>query len=304
MLLKLFFDQKKVNEFREQLQEHYSVSLNGQCTKLIGLGAVLSLGFVIIGLFYGIGAEIALGLFLLLLFLPLVFFVLYYSYLIEKRKKTIEEQTPMVLLQASVFPKGTTLREIIGYLSKKENGELGKEFQKTREEIEKGASVEKAMEKLKKRNPSPIIERLSELLLIAYQSGAPLGESFRELAEELLETKAILSEKKAALSIEKTTLLMGSLLIVPFILGVLTGLVQGFEFGEIGVAGFSSTEQRTELLNTAPIAINLYIIEYAFIASIFLGWLDGKPKKALLYALLIVPCSIAVFFFSQGLSLI
>jgi len=304
MLSGILFDESKTRDFRLQLKEHFSVSLHRLCSKALGIGAVLSLAALAAGFFLGLGLEAIVLAFAAALFAPLTLSLLYYSYLLERRKRALESEAPMVLLQASVFPRGTPVSSIVSYLARKENGLLGREFLKAKREIARGSSMEKALKGLGKRNKSAVIARLAEMLLIAYESGAWLGESFRELAEELLEMKAMLAEKKAALAIERITLLAGSALIVPFILGVLVGMVFEFDFGEIEIAGFSSQGQREELLAAAPIANNLYIIEYALIASVFLGWLDGRQKKAFVYALALVPASSLVFAFSQGLSVV
>lgn len=300
----IFFAEEKIQQFEDQLSENFSLSLGGLYSKALLAGAILSLAFLCFALFFELQLEAIIVFFALFLFVPLVFSMLYYSYLIERRKKSLEQEAPMLLLQASVFPRGTPVSSIIAYLSRKENGLLGREFLKSKKEIEKGASVETALRKLKHRNNSPIIERLVDMLLIAYGSGECLGESFRELAEELLEMQSILAEKKASLAIEKATLLIGSAFVVPFILGILTGLVFEFDFEGIELAGFSSSEQRTELLSIAFIANQFYIIEYALIASVFLGWLEGRPRKAFVYALALLPLSTLVFVLSQGLSVI
>ncbi|MCX6802304.1 MAG: hypothetical protein NT067_04295, partial [Candidatus Diapherotrites archaeon] len=80
--------------------------------------------------------------------------------------------------------------------------------------------------------------------------------------------------------------------------------VSEFDFEGIEIAGFSSGAQRAELLAVAATANNLYIIEYALIASVFLAWIEGMPKKALVYALVLVPLSTAVFLFSRGFSVL
>jgi len=302
-LLKLFWPGEKIDSFKKQLREKFSVELEKLSFKTIVLGAVIALSSAVIGVLNGTDIEIVLLSFVALLFLPLVLSLLYYSYLLEKRKKKLEKQAPMLLLQASVFPRGTPVSKIISYFARKENGLLGEEFAKAKREINRGASIQEAMQKFREKNKGTVTERLADILVIAYESGECLSDAFRELAEELLDMQAIQSEKKAVLEIERATLLLGAAFIVPFILGILTGLVFDFEFGGIEIAGFASSEQRAELLATAPTAVLLYIIEYALIASLFLGWMDGAPRKAFVYALALLPVSVTVFFLAQGFGL-
>jgi len=303
-LLELFFPGERVSEFSRGVREQFGFELGKVLLVSVAVGLVLAVVFFFFGAVTGVESNFV-GLYsLLIAFAPLVLVLLFFSYSAEHRLKKLESEAPGLLLQASIFPKGTPVSKIISFLGKKEHGLLGKEFARVEIEIGRGKSVQEALQKMKKRNRSPVVMRLVELVLIAYNSGAYLGDSFRELAEEMLEMNSMIAEKKAAMAIERFTLIAGSAVIVPFILGVLTGLVFGLDFGGIEIAGFSSTEQRAELLEIAPIANQLYIIEYALIASVFLGWLEGKPKKSFVYAIVIVPCSLAIFFFSQSLSVL
>ncbi len=301
-LIGLFAGEERAAYFAFELEQNFSVSLESVQLKAIITGAILSLGVVVTGFILGSGSETIALLFFGSLIAPLLLVLFYYSYLLERRQKEKEKEASGLLLQASVFPRGTPVSQIIEFLGRKKNSFLGAEFAQAWSEIKSGAPVEKALGKIKERNRSRVIARMTDMLAIAYESGAFLGNSFRELAEELLEMQSMLAEKKAALAIERVTLIAGSALIVPFILGVLTGLVFGFDFSGIEIAGFSSTAQRQELLNTAPTANQLYIIEYAVIASVFLAWLDGNPRKAFVYAIVLIPVSTAVFVLSQGIS--
>jgi len=303
-LLKLFWPKEKIDGFKRQLREKFSVKLEELSLKTIVLGAILSVSIAAIEVFNGANIELVLLSFVAMLFLPLILSLLYYSYLLERRKKKLEKQAPMLLLQASVFPRGTPVSKIISYFARKENGLLGEEFAKAKREISRGASIQEAMHKFRKRNTGIVMERLADILIIAYESGECLSDAFRELAEELLDMQSIQAEKRAVLEIERATLLLGAMFIVPFILGILTGLVFDFEFEGIEIAGFSSSEQRAELLAIAPTAVLLYIIEYALIASLFLGWLDGAPRKSFVYALALLPVSVTVFFLVQGFGLV
>ncbi len=302
-LLKLFWPEEKIDGFKKQLKEKFNVELGKLSLRTIVIGAILSVSIAAIEVLNGTGIELVLLSFAALLFLPLTLSLLYYSYLLERRKKKLEKQAPMLLLQASVFPRGTPVSKIIAYFARKENGLLGEEFAKAKREISRGASIQEAMHKFSKRNRGLAMERLADILVIAYESGECLSDAFRELAEELLDMQAIQAEKRAVMEIERATLLLGTAFVVPFILGILTGLIFDFEFEGIEIAGFSSSEQRAELLAIAPTAVLLYIIEYALIASLFLGWLDGAPRKAFVYSLALLPISVTVFFLAQGFGL-
>ncbi|MCX6802052.1 MAG: type II secretion system F family protein, partial [Candidatus Diapherotrites archaeon] len=228
--LNLLFPEEKTEEFKAQLQEHFSVSLEGICGRSLMLGAIVSIFFLFAAFFLELGMPETVIAFIAFLFLPPLLAVLYYAYLLEKREKRLEQEAQLALLQASVFPKGTPVSAIVSCLARKGNGLIGKEFAKAKKEMGKGASVEEALKKFRERNRGIVMERLADILLVAYESGECMGERFRELAEEIIEMQAIIAEKKAVLSVEKATLLMGCAVIVPFILGILTGLVSEFDF--------------------------------------------------------------------------
>jgi len=217
------------------------------------------------------------------------------TYLLESRKRKMEALVPDLLLQASAFPRGVSMNRILGFFSKADFGLLGKEFEIALLEIEKGVSVENSLENLKKRCNSRIIDRAIDLLIRGYESGADLSSVFRAGAEDFFETNALLRERNAALVIEKYTLLFAGGLIVPAVLGLIIGMVSEIDFSglqslELGIESAS----RKELLETTIFANQIYLAEYALLASFFIASQEGNPRKAFLYALFLLPVSFAV----------
>ncbi len=224
------------------------------------------------------------------------------SYKFEQRKRAIEKLVPDLLLQASIFPKGTPMIKIIKYLSTANYASLSEEFGKALSEINKGASVEESLSNIKIRNRSRILDRAINLLIHGYRSGADMSQTFKETAEDLLETNNILRERISALVVEKYTLLFAGGIIVPFILGLLVGLVSGLDFGslrslEIGM----SYARRKEMLSAALIANQFYIAEYSVLASLFVANQENNLKKAFIYASILLPLSLIVYNVAQRL---
>ncbi len=260
---------------------------------LPGLTAVV--GWAVVSLFF--------EFYWMLCFLPVVFFVpallkgLWEGYASEKRKKEKEEMVPDLLLQASVFPPQTPTSEIIEYLGKESFGALSKDFLKAGAKIRKGVSPEDALQMLGKESGSPAISRAASLLSVGHKTGADMGSLLRETAEDLLETQHIFREQQSSLLIEKITLIFAGGIVVPLIIGLSTGLVQGLDFpaellGELG-AGKEASEA---LLQAAVFGSRVYVAEYALLAAVFLSLQEGNIKKSFVYALFLLPLSLAFYF--------
>lgn len=289
--------------FKESIAE-FEETLESNCGKNIGW-------FVKVSVLAGFAASIAAIAILFALDAPnlyittcailafaapllLHFFLQHYLFEINKRKK--EAIVPDMLLQASAFPNGTGFERIIEYFSNERFGLLGGEFKKARREIEKGSTVQRALDNMASRCKSSIIERAMLLLKQGYGSGADMGSVFRESADDLLETNAILRERNAALVIEKYTLLLAGGIIVPAVLGLLVSMVSSMDFSALEMLEFGrSIEEKETLLQAAVAANQIYIIEYSLLASFFVAYLEGNPKKALLYALFLLPLSLLFF---------
>lgn len=232
--------------------------------------------------------------------LPIVRFALL-AYGAEKRKKEIDTQMPDVLLQASVFPRGSDFLQIIAYIANAGYGAISHEFAKAMAEIEKGQPVELALQNIANRNESRILRRSISLLISGYHSGADMSKTFREAAEDMLETSAILRESAASLVVVKYTLMLAGMFIVPLILGLLLKLVASLDFSAFESLGFGlSAEARKETLSAILLGNQVYLAEYALIASVFIALVNNRPKKVVIYALIMLPVSFAIFFLAKG----
>lgn len=231
---------------------------------------------------------------------PICARVFYHYFLFDNRRRKIENLTPDFLLEASLFPKGTSLAEIIEVFSKRDYPFLSEEFMKARYEMQKGATPELCLSNMKKRVKSRAFSRAIDLVIEGAKSGADVAIVFKEAAEDQLETNALIRERKSSLVVEKYTLLFAGGIIVPLILGTVAGMLETLDFSalsEIGI-GLSAVEKK-DLLWAGKTASLIYIIEYALIASFFLAFQEHDRKKTVIYAAFLLPVSLGVYFFAQ-----
>lgn len=240
------------------------------------------------------------GLLVALLF-PSGFWYFFFLLRAEHVKRKKEELVPDLLLSCSAFPKGTDSITLLRFGASSHFGLLGKEFEKACKEIENGASVEQALLHLKKRCKSRVMDRMADLLIMGYESGADLSRVFREAAEDLFETQFLLQERQAVLLIQKYTILLAGGLIVPIVLGLVSGLVRQLDFSSLALLEIGlKAGQRKELLEAASLGTQLYLVEYAVLASFFVANQEGNWKKGVLYSAILLPVGLTGFWLAKG----
>ena len=214
----------------------------------------------------------------------------------ERRKRFKEGLLPDVLLEASVFCDETSLLNTIKRLAESDFPLLREDFHRAAIEINNGSSADEALQRIKELNKSKAFDRALDLMLQGYKSGAHMSSNFKEAAEDLMETQAILRERQAVMLVTKYTLLLSAGIIVPAVLGLITGLVSGLNFNAMGELSLGlSAEQRKELFDFAVLGTSIYVVEYALLSSFFLALQEGNKKQFFVYCAIIVPAALAAF---------
>jgi len=292
-----FFGQEKIKEFNHLLKENNSKKTAEELIKIyFAAGISFSLISVGISSLFELNLLFSVLLFVFCLFFPALLHYFFHLFSFEKNKREKEKVVPDILLQAGIFPKGTSIIKIIKYISEADYGLMSLEFKKAFNETEKGKTVENALNGISLRCRSEIISRAMNLLIQGNKSGAEMNKVFKETAEDILETQSIIQERIASVFIQKYTLILAGGLIVPALLGLITGFVNEMNFLGINELGLGmAAEQRKEIIETALIANQIYILEYALIASFFISQQEGNTKKAFVYALILIPLGIVSY---------
>ena len=152
------FREKKIIEFKEiiQLNDDF-FDLKDFAKKIL----IISIIIFVLALSAGIIISNFYIMILSVLVFPVIFLISYFIeiFKFEQKKKAKEKLIADALLQASSFPKGTSIIKIIKYLSETDYGLLSLEFRKCLNQINNGFSVEEALQEFKARNKSKIISR-------------------------------------------------------------------------------------------------------------------------------------------------
>ncbi len=226
-------------------------------------------------------------------FTPFFFNYLLQDVLFEKKKREKEELLPDLLLEASIFCDETTITETIKRLANKDLDLLSNDFKLMFTQIKNGGEVKNTLERIGKINQSKAYSRTLDLFIQGYLSGAKMSKIFKENAEDLLETQSINRERGAVMLINKYTLIMSAGIIVPIILGLITGLVESFSFNTMSEIGLGlSVAERSALLQMGVLGTTIYLSEYALISSFFLAIQGGNKKQFWVYGAILLPIAL------------
>lgn len=299
--IKMFFREENIENFENKLFLNNFITNNFNSFVLfsIFLGGVFSIILMIFLFYLQIDYQKIIIFGFLVFFIPILIFYLIQDVLFERNKRKKEFFLSEAILEISVFVDNISLIKLIETVSEMDFPFLKKDFEFINIQIKNGEEVGSAIKKVQKMNNSKELSRFFDILLQGYYSGGKLSKLLNEFAEEMLQNRAIIRERQAVMLVTKYTLLLASILIVPIILGLIITLVSGFnlsmgnsEFFEIGLSG----KEREELFSLAVLGVQIYIIEYALIASFFLAIQEGNKKNFFLYSIILVPLAITSFF--------
>jgi len=303
-VIEFFVEKEKIGGFNDKLflNNSRTKNLNEFIKYQVIEGIILMIFSMVLLYLFVNNFENMFLLGILTFFVPFFLNYIFQDILFEKRKRKKEDLLPDLLLEGSVFCDQKSLLKTIHSFSQQDLPLLSEDFKRIYLDVKNGSSIEEALNRNKKLNKSESYNRVIDLLIQGYSSGGKISELLRELAEDLMETKAIIKERQAVMLVTKYTLLLSAGIIVPAILGTVIGLVTGLGFETSSDIGLGlSIAERTGLFSIATIGTTIYIFEYCILSSFFLALQEGNKKQFWIYLLILLPCGVISFAFAQSL---
>jgi hypothetical protein len=209
----------------------------------------------------------------------------------------MEKQAGESLLLLSSIPETVSFVAQLEWVAHITPNPLQEAWKKIIHQIKKGKNPVNAFDILSHARNSSILESVSALLRQTYENGAPFGESARELAQKIASQHASIHERRATLLVEKYTILLAGGVLVPFLLGILTGVVTALPLSSTTDLIPSGADA---LFSSALHGVRGYLLLYACIAGLFVGMQENKWGEGLAYSLILLPCSQIVFMIGQA----
>jgi len=141
------------------------------------------------------------------------------------RQDQLSSQLPDFMDMMSVtLQAGIPLEPAIKQIVEGMDGPLAEEINRFIQELDMGLSREEAFTRLMKRNNSPELETLVTALLQGSKLGVPIANTFRNLSEDIRNTRINKMKEKAAKAGPKVTLIT-TFFILPGVLLLIIGLL-------------------------------------------------------------------------------
>lgn len=258
---------------------------------------------VIASLIAGIAVLVVLGpIFSIMSFFLVVAFLLFVPVAVANSiREDVEKKLVPALYAASRMPSSLSAVDVLSRLAeqKRELGILGDIFGEAYRTLVKSAgrrSVDEIFAGISSRIGSRKLERVFLALSVGMNSPGSGGLLMLKSAEDL-EDIQILSEKKAAsLASQKYIILLGSALLVPFILGAVQAMMGFFSaLGPMmsGMTGIGNIASGGSALGRAMMG---YVAIQAALSSVWVAYsIDEKPSLAAVYLPVLVAGALVVY---------
>ena len=169
--------------------------------------------------------------------------------------------------------------------------------------MKSGFSVNTALDGVARRSGSPLLQRVCALLSLAHETGFVSSTALRQIAEDSLKLSSIARETAASSALQKYSLLAAGAFIIPLVAGLLISSTASLKTGGLGEFGFAagSSGAAAGLREIIVLANQVYLAIFSLIASAVIAYSESLPKKTVLYAAFLLPCSLLVFALASSL---
>lgn len=292
-ILLWFVGKEQAKRYEFILKHELGLSVKNAEQIAFGFAGLFSLVFLLACFLFEFNSELIIAGFLLALSFGYFLAIFILIFLAERKQLEKDQCVAATLMQASLLPNGTSVERMIKEMGILKNP-LAKEFKIAVKEIMKGVPTSDALDGIKRRCPKRNIKKIVQILKIADSTGNISSKVLREAAKEIIDEQALLKERASLLTIQKTSVLISSMVLVPFILGTLSGITKDIDLSYLDIVEMEKTAY-SELIECSKIASILYIAELSIIAGLFLGVLENNLKKGVIYLVAILPVALAIF---------
>ncbi|MBE6509024.1 MAG: type II secretion system protein F [Methanobrevibacter sp.] len=226
-----------------------------------------------------------------MLILPFFLIPSLFTYVIvqqEKRAREIERTAPDFLRQlSSMLQVGLSFENAMEDMSQYGEGPLYDEMRRTIIEIRMGRNFDEAWAAMSKRLKSRELERIFGIILDGRKSGSSISMVLVDVSDDLRELMALKRERKSAVMMSVMFLLISSIVATPFAFGMVS-VYSGF---------MQSNGLESELILTAPIAGEIYLIIHSFLIGFIISIIMyGEIKKGFKFSLPLAAASFGIFY--------
>lgn len=253
-----------------------------------------------------VAAAIASSALSLNLMLPVIaglsaalFFSIWPHVQFSRMQKEIEDELPPALEQAAQLMPHTRSERIVHAIAGLGAGRLSEQFARAERELEAGARLEEAVEKIYRDTGSQYLKQAMMLFVRAHKTGLDTRKALLNTAEYTRKIKYIMQESKAATFSERATQALGYLIsavIFAMIVSLGTGLSKAL----------SGTMFSVDMGMVDAIASGIQID--LFLHPMVIAWnmsaLENDPKRAIIYAPILLVLGNLLFLSLRNLPLI
>ena len=215
------------------------------------------------------------------------------------RKRELEEGLARALFHLAALPIGTSPESLCREVERGGYGALSSEFGSARRQMAAGASVAEAFSQVGLRSGSSFVKRTMSLIASSFQTGADSSSLFAELAQDAFDQLSLAREAASQSLLQKYTVLAASGIAVPFVLGMLLGMVDSL--GASMQSGLlSDFSAGAGVSDAVALGAHAYLIEFAFLAAVFASFSEGRRERLPHYFVALAVTSQVVFLIARS----